>query len=277
MFGSAQMFTDLSFNYSRVHNKSLDVEGDPNYISTRIGAGITVGKRFDPFRSAWVSYAYQSIGVSEYMPGRTLSSTGLDYYSTLAAGARHDTRNLREYATRGFYSAVTLAKKGFGVGGVDMFTVHADVRGYAEIFRGTAIALRGLTQMSGGPGIPSYEHAFLGYGERIRGHFSVPSEGDDLAAGFAELRIPVLSPRYLVIPQIPIRQFSTWRLGLYVTAFADFGVTWYKNERPAWENVLQGYGMGLNFLLPYSTVLRLERAWNEHGAGEWIIDLNAAF
>lgn len=252
------------------------MEGNPDYISTRIGVGVTVGKRIDPFRSIWATYGYQSVGVTEYQPGRTLSTNGLDYYSSIGVGGRHDTRNLREYPTRGFYTTMSVAKKGFGVNGVDMFTVYADLRVYVEFFRGVSLALRGLTQISGGPGIPSYEHAFLGYGERIRGHFTTKFEGDDLAAAFAEVRVPIVPLRYLVVPQIPIRQFSTWRLGLYATAFADMGVTWYKNERPAWGNAPQGYGVGLNFLLPYSTVLRLERAWNEHGAGEWIIDLNAS-
>jgi opacity protein-like surface antigen len=33
-----------------------------------------------------------------------------------------------------------------------------------------------------------------------------------------------------------------------------------------------GYGAGIDFLLPYSVVLRTEYAWNEFGVGQFIID-----
>jgi hemolysin activation/secretion protein len=102
-------------------------------------------------------------------------------------------------------------------------------------------------------------------------------EGENIFGFMTELRIPIVPRWYVTIPQIPIRQFATWRLGLYATLFYDAGTVWYRSQRPEWEHMRSGYGAGLNFLLPYSVVIRLDRAWDEYGRGEWIFDLGVAF
>ncbi|MEX0602562.1 MAG: hypothetical protein WD295_04420, partial [Bacteroidota bacterium] len=92
-----------------------------------------------------------------------------------------------------------------------------------------------------------------------------------------ELRIPILSPRYVTVPWMKIPEFSVWRYGVSAGIFADAGKIWFRSEgfqRPPWR---MGIGAGLHFLLPYSSIVRTEYAINDRGRGEIILDFGASF
>ena len=278
IFGDAQFFTETGFAWSRVVNKSMASQGEgPNLGGTQYVASQALGKRIDAFRRVWLQASFNYLEVSENRSGRTVSDAGIDRYLTIGVGASHDTRNLKEYATSGIFGSVYVAKKGFGIGAVDMVTYAADVRVYKPLYKELSLGVRGFTRLSSGPGIPNYEHAFFGFSERIRGHFFEEIEGENVAGAYAELRIPIVPRFYIHLPEVPIRQFATWKLGLYAAVFGDLGMVWDKHERPALEDMPRGYGAGLHFLLPYGFVLRVDRAWSESGRGEWILDLGASF
>ena len=85
-------------------------------------------------------------------------------------------------------------------------------------------------------------------------------------------------PRLILhVPDVPIKQFRTWQLGLFGALFFDAGTVWDRHDRPFAEAVPYGYGAGLHFLLPYGVVFRVDRAWDEAGRGEWVLDVGASF
>ncbi len=278
IFHDEHMFMESGLSWSRVVNKSRISQGTgPNFNETRYRAHQGFGKRFDQFRSGWMTADFNYVEVSDKQAGRTLSSGGIDRYLTLGVGGRHDTRNLGEYPTQGVYGMINVMKKGVGFGEVDMMHYVADARMYQILFSGVSLGFRAYTVLSSGPAIPNYEHVFFGFSERIRGHFDEELEGENAAAGFVELRIPIVPLLYLHFPQIPIRQFRTWKLGLYAALFADAGLVWDRDERPDFSGSARGYGAGLHFLLPYGAVFRIDRAWSETGRGEWIFDVGTSF
>ena len=131
-----------------------------------------------------------------------------------------------------------------------------------------------------GEKIPNYGHVYFGYSERLRGNFSTILEGENIVGTFAELHIPIISPRYLRFEEIPIEQFRDIRTALYFALFADAGTTWYRNEKVGVNNFISGYGAGFHLLLSYGFVLRIEYAFNtttkKFPNGEFIFDLGAA-
>jgi hypothetical protein len=70
--------------------------------------------------------------------------------------------------------------------------------------------------------------------------------------------------------------FNLWRFGIGAAIFADAGTAWFRETKFSVADLAKGYGGGIHLLLPYSTVLRLEYAWNELRRGEFIFDLGAA-
>lgn len=279
VFGDGRYFAGASLRYDRIENKSILSRGDgPNFDERHYSGGGTAGLRMDKFRSVWLNAGYSYVDVTDPAAGRTASPEGIDRFLFAGIGAKHDTRDLAEYPTDGIFGTVSITKKGIGFGAVDFVSYTVDARMYRPVLRkGPSIGVRVFTRLCSGPAIPNYEHAFFGYGERLRGHFSRQVEGDNIAGASVEVRVPVIPAFYVSVPQMPIEQFAVWKFALYAALFADAGTTWYKRQRPEWGNLPSGFGGGIHVLLPYSAVLRFERAWNERGAGEWILDIGASF
>lgn len=278
IFGEAQMNAESGFRYQRVENKSLLSRGTgPNFFETHYVLAQSLGKRFTPFVGAAVRVAFNYTEVSDKHVGRTSSPSGIDRYLTASAGVTADTRDLREYASSGLFAAASLTKYGIGFGEVDFVLTAADLRGYLPLLPRVTLASRLFARIAAGPAVPNHEHQYFGFAERLRGHFEEETEGECIAGASAELRVMLLPPFYLHVPEVPIPEFATWKFALAAALFADAGRPWDRHDRFAWSPMPSGYGVGLHLLLPYSYVLRLDRAWDEYGRGEWILDVGAAF
>jgi outer membrane protein assembly factor BamA len=92
----------------------------------------------------------------------------------------------------------------------------ADVRVYVGLFRGTVLAVRGLSVTSTAA-LPAYEHNLLGGAANLRGYDAGFKANDNIAAVSGEIRIPVTPP------------LSIGRFG--VKAFADAGAAYGFGER----------------------------------------------
>jgi outer membrane protein assembly factor BamA len=109
----------------------------------------------------------------------------------------------------------------FGIERLDFDATSAnrrtvDARGYVGLFRGTVLALRGVSVTSTAA-LPPYEHNLLGGAANLRGYDAGFEANDNLAAASAELRIPLTSP------------LSIGRFG--VKAFIDFGTAYPFGEK----------------------------------------------
>ena len=278
IFGRSQMFSESAFRYQQIVNKSRIAQGEwPNFTEEHYTFTQSVGKRYGIFLSTYASIGYSYLEVSDKRFGRTASPEGIDRFLSFGMGGRYDTRNLGEYPTQGTMVGAGITKKGIGFGDVDFVAYSVDLRTYQTVFRYPILALRTFSRWTSGPSIPNYEHNFFGFSERLRGHFAEEMEGENIAGASAEFRIPVIKSLYVTIPDAPIPEFATWKFALYAAAFFDTGTVWSESDRFDWKNLPYGYGIGLHLLLPYSYVVRAERAWNEHGRGEWILDVGVPF
>jgi outer membrane protein assembly factor BamA len=278
IFGEAELYSETSGGYTKVQDKSAQARpGAAPFHTAHLFFNQTLGKRFSPFFKAGISVGADNIKVDAFQSGRTVSANGNDFFMTLSASARYDTRDLAEYPLFGMFAAAAVTKYGIGFGQLDAANYSFDLRVFKQLFRGWVLGGRTFARFIAGPDIPDYLHQYFGFDERIRGHFDERLEGENILGAFAELRIPIIAPFFLHLENVPIPEFSTWRLGLYGTLFYDAGAVWYNRTRPPWNHAPHGFGAGLNFLLPYSMVFRIDHAWNEYGRGEWIFDMFAAF
>ena len=62
-----------------------------------------------------------------------------------------------------------------------------------------------------------------------------------------------------------------------ITGYGDAGMVWFRGTPVALDRLAKGYGVGINYLLPYGLVLRTEYAFNEVRRGQFIIDVGASF
>lgn len=264
--------------YSRVRNKSLvSQHSGSNFDEDHYGFEGTIGKRFNIFRSLSLTLGYEVLTVSQNEAGRTLSPGGRDAFISAGLGFGHDTRDLAEYPSMGTFLGVSFSKYGLGESVVNYYRLYFDSRKFLPTLGGVTLAGHLFVNLAGGGTVPNYGHAYFGYADRIRGHFREVYEGEDLFGSSLELRVPIIPVRFFKVGAIPVPEFGIWRFGLYVALFGDAGKVWYRSDSFSLQNLVKGYGVGLNFLLPYNSVLRLEYALNEARRGEVIFDLSGSF
>jgi hypothetical protein len=93
----------------------------------------------------------------------------------------------------------------------------------------------------------------------------------------AELRLPILTPRYLEIEAFGIPQFQKLRYGLYFAIFADAGKLWSRHQVLSEQPWYSGVGAAFQFLLPYGFNIQTGAAFNNLGITEGFIDFDTSF
>jgi outer membrane protein assembly factor BamA len=263
--------------YNKVRNKSVLAQtGTPNFDERHYSASLTLGRRFGLHHMAWISGGYDVVDIPEFLPGRTISAEGKDSYPVFGAGYVYDTRDLGEYPSQGSLVRLALTKSGLPGGELDLVRYAIDLRHYTPVTSGLTWTFRTFSDIVAAGPAPSYYHTYFGYGERIRGHFREVEEGENLLGFTSELHFTLLPVQYLKVDALPA-EFSVWKFAVVATLFADAGTVWFRGTPLAAGNFVKGYGAGLNFLLPYSAVLRTEYAFDEARKGEFIIDVGATF
>jgi outer membrane protein assembly factor BamA len=274
-----QVFFSGNLSFSRIRNKSAiesAVTGD--FDEDHYDINVTVGKRLNLFETVGINAGFNIIEVSSFRPGRTASPTGKDLFIYASMRYTNDTRDLREYPTKGHFLSGYVMKNGFGEAKMNLTRFGADVRAYVPLPLDFTLAGRAHGSLVSGGFVPTYARAYFGYGERIRGYFKEVFEGENLLGSSLELRWPLLKARTFTFTAISLPQeFSVWRFGVSLALFADAGATWFRGQHLALDSFVSGYGGGIHFLLPYSVVIRTEYAWNGEGRGQFILNLRSSF
>lgn len=272
-----RLYLGFSLSYSRIRNRSVEAAAAGDFDEHHYDAFATLGKRFNLNERFGLRFGFSSVIVSEYASGRTQSPDGRDDFLTLGAQYTLDTRDLAEYASRGAFTDLSLVKVGFGEGDVNYGRVGIDLRRYEPTLFDVTFVARGYGSLAFGGEVPTYGRAYLGYAERVRGYFNDVFEGENVVLGTIEFRIPIFPPRVFHLKGLPIPQeFAFWRLGLGLAVFADAGTTWLRGDDLTYSSLRSGYGAGLDFILPYSLMVRISYALNDRGRGEFILDLRRA-
>jgi len=274
------LLLDFSLSTSRTVNESdtIYTHGQAfNEIS--YNASTTLHYRVNQRLTLFANAGFQALHLSNPDAKLTLNPSGNDNTPTLTASVAYDSRDAVEYPMYGTWFQASITKYGF-----DRFINYSewsiDMRRYIPLALGTALCFRAATYLAYGGNIPIYNHVFLGLNQRIRGDWFDKREGEDLAIGSVEYRIPILSPRtytWSASPSYIPSQFTTWRFGIYATFFADAGVPWFRNQRLADQQWSNGGGGGIDLLFPYGIVTRFEYAFGTVHAGQFIFDVGASF
>jgi outer membrane protein assembly factor BamA len=265
--GAAYLFTDVGAGYKRVRSKHYqDQEVDEIYV----GGHWSLGKRFGHHLYTYTSFSYREVIFSPALPGQTLSPKGRDRLPSLGAGAVWDRRDLAEYPHRGWRVSVSASKTGISSMTADYFRWAGDARIYIPLIRRSTLAVRAAATMASGT-LPIYERVYLGYSERVRGHYYTEWEGEHRFLVSASFRFPILPVRYIDLGEMPYMRDLPF--GISLGFFADTGMVWFQDEKLAASRFISGYGIGIHLHLPYIQVLRLETAFDEKGRAQFIVDM----
>jgi outer membrane protein assembly factor BamA len=273
------LFFSGSLSFSRVRNRSeREAAESGEFDEKHFDINTTLGKRFSLYESAGINPGYHIVEIDEYRPGRTVSTDGRDTYLYGRLFYTYDSRDIREYPMAGRFVSISTTQYGFGLSSVSFTRFGADLRGYFRIPLALTFATRVHGTIVAGGTVPTYSRVYFGYAERIRGYFRTVFEGENMLGSSVELRYPILPARIIEFHALPLpNEFTVWRFGISTVLFGDAGTVWFRGETLTWASILSGYGAGIDFLLPYSAVIRIAYARNDKAAGQFLFDLRAAF
>jgi len=268
MGGTRNLFTQVAFFYNQIRSKHYT---DERITENHLGFQWELGKRFGYTTFLSFNLGYKEVQFAPAVPGQTLSPKGKDRIPHLGILLTWDCRDLKEYPHTGWYLHFSLQKSGFPSLMADYLKYRFELRTYVPLGLQRTLALRTKAELSSGQ-IPLYDRLYLGYSERIRGHFFDTSEGENMVLASMALRIPIVPIRYFHLPDRP--ELNNLKFGISLGFFADTGLTWFQNEHVRASMLQSGYGFGIHFHLPYIHVLRLEMAFDEKGNEQFIADLH---
>lgn len=287
--------------YSKTRNQSLLTLGehngsgtlsadDPNFDNIRFFTQLSLAKYISMSFNFFTELNYNYLRVTQYAPNRTISPAGKDKYLGIGFGINLDQRNIIEYSTRGYYIRTCYTRFGFIDKDINYGQYSFESQSFLPIVFSKkffiTLASRIFTSLSIGNTIPYYNHVYLGYGDDyVRGWLKKAYEGDDKLTFYNELRIPIFTPRYVnssklpVIKNMPFISNLELRHGLYATLIYDVGSIWNNYERFDKVHFINGAGIGLNAVLPFGYVCRLEWTFplTKPSVGQVVVTLNAKF
>ena len=196
-------------------------------------------------------------------PGITLSPDNRDNIAALGFFAGYDSRDFWTNPHRGWWNEIEVSKSGNLLGGdVDFWTFNFDVRRFQPLADQHILALFTLTTLQTGEvgeTIPLHQDFHLGGSNSIRGW------GLDSTKGKNQF-INTIEYRYEWVPPRARKVFGfNFYLGVQLALFGDFGVAW--NDRAQKNRWLDGYGLGIRFLVPFVDMIRVDFAFGEPGEG----------
>lgn len=303
IFGESHYFFRAGVKYARTYPRSVgnsDSTGVifnkndvPTYTQDDFGADVRIGKFLGQNTSLSLNLQLNRISTSQYEPGRTASLDGTDFFPTIGLDFTYDTRDYRRFATYGSFYFARVSRSGMFTGSIDVNKVQVDLRRYIPIKLSDKYALvlsgRINTVLSSGGGqIPVYLQESMGYDNLIRGWDNYVLQGEDKFFASAELRIPLVMPFYvkgsdhIIIKKLPLAKNFSYRYGAYATLFFDLGGVWTRKESIHDVQFKNGFGAGLNFLLPFDFVARVDFGlrkipYQNKFKGQIIVALDASF
>jgi outer membrane protein assembly factor BamA len=199
-------------------------------------------------------FSFQSIRSSE--DGRTLSKSNTDNVAAARALIAFDSIDLMSNPTSGWWAEIDIERSGLFNTDSDFIRTNLDLRRYFKISDRQSIAASSLTTLTTGKvseDIAVWQQFGLGGTNSVRGW--------ELGSVIGKNQmINTLEYRYMLMPPRSFTYFGlTASLGLQITAFGDLGWAWEGETSTQFgDSMVDGYGAGLRFLIPYVGVARLD-------------------
>lgn len=275
------IFLRTSLLIRNAKNKSLIAENLAGYsfAQKNIAADLTIGKRFGLFHRLAISARFDYIETPFYIKGINASDSRIDRYPTIGLTYSYDTRDLVQFPKEGIFFSTLLDFKGIGFNNINYQVLTLDFREYRKIFDELISKWRLTTRQTAGNLIPYYDYSFLGFGERIRGHYSEKHEGDSYYLASLEFIYPLVNYFNLSLDFIPLvpENLLTYRIAVYAQIFGDTGAINFRSHPIGINDFNTGFGAGFTFLfLPYN-IIRVETASDGNFNLEYILDIGISF
>lgn len=268
---SLHLTTYFSLGKYTVNHRTLD------FKEKHIASTAAVGKWWSYYFKTELLLLFDNIVVDDEYAALLHSNKTSENIWGLSAYVRYETSDLYEYPSTGWSNRMQITKYGFFQKYNNYWRISLDLRKYFDL--GFFILAGRFNQNYLFGQIPVYRTNYIGFSERIRGHFFDVFEGNHIHTASMELRFPILPIRYFSFDSfiIPENYLHNLKFGINAGIFIDSGIAWTHSNQYMIDNFRTGFGFGLHFRLPYIEVLRLDYAMNKHLNGQFIVEIGNSF
>lgn len=268
--------------YSKESREEFLYDGNLSTINEkRLFTNFTFGKHWTRHFYNLLYLSRDAVKVKNEFAYAMQTKNNTDVVYSISLNTIYDTRDLYAYPSKGWFLKLLLANNGLFVPEIDYSTLKIDIRKYLS-WKRIIFAGRVATEQSFGQ-LPFYDRVYLGYGERVRGHFRDVQSGRHNFASTFEIRFPLLRTYYFNFFEelFPGTATKDLKFGINAGVFAETGLAWSKRSEfdgiEDIENLISGFGAGIHIMLPYIEVLRIDYAFDEDFNTETILEVGVAF
>lgn len=271
---------EIAFNSN--DNKEVFYRNENSYVRTEAFAYSEFYYRKGIHNRHWGIFGYTDLQVTDSVlllnPDYSFGGETRNQSFNLYYQYKSDYRDFRQYPLNGHYFDVELDKKGLGIipgSDVNGLSVKGNIRKYVTI-KGRFFWASGLTvKVSPIENQPYSYMQGLGYDrDYIRGYEYYVVDGQHFALLKNNLKFELVRQRVQQFKFIPSEKFNKLYYAFYLNLFADFGYVYdYRTDvnNPLSNELLPGYGIGLDFVTYYDFVFRLEYSFNKMGESSFFI------
>jgi len=262
--------------YNSENNKEILYRNEEVYPRKELFAYSEIYYRKGIHNQHWGILGYTDLQVSDSVlilnPDYGFDNSTQNQSINLFYQYRSDYRDYKQYPLNGYYFDAQLDKRGLGIipnSEINALFLKANFRKYNRI-KGRLFWASGLT-VKYSP-IQDQPYAYmqgLGYKrDYIRGYEFYVIDGQHFALLKNNLKFELVSQRVQEFKFIPTDKFNKLYYAFYINLYADFGYVYDYREgvnNPMANELLPGYGIGIDFVTYYDFVFRFEYSFNKMG------------
>lgn len=278
----------IGYSYSRNHetvynttNNKLLYFSDPEQFTRRqFNVSFLYSYRKNFYVTHNIRFGYKNFAVSDtilklnpdYLP-RSLSNIRYFYLSYFV---KKDVRDLKAYPLKGYYLDAEIIKAGLGgtSASLDEWYVTTNAKKFWEL-RDRIYYAAAVTNKFSAVDRQSYSNQVaLGYDDLLRGYEYYVINGQYYGLFQSNFKFTLLQTKILKLKIIPLEKFRTIPNTVYLNLFGDAGYVSdrkYPSTNPLANHVLYSYGLGMDYVTYYSTVLRVDYSINKFGENGFFI------
>ena len=280
-----------NFNYLTIDHKQKDLDelNSTRWLRNvkRFGFDVTYRKSFYNFHEISLDYLDNNIRdtIAQLNPTYFLDGRNRQRFFQLDYSFRRDLRDNNAYPLDGFLVTANASKLGLGIfNDIDQLEFSGSYSKYLDLGKNYY-----LSGMVGGktsfPEIQPYNNNnSIGFEPFVlRGYELYVIEGQSYLINKLTFKKLLFSKKQQLHDFIPIKQFQTFPIALYLKTYFDSGYIWNTWSFPENANnrftneFIYGGGVGLDLVTFYDLVIRFEYSYNKAKESGLVIGLMSEF
>jgi len=270
--------------YTTQNNKLVYLRNGDQILRERFSTSFTVGYRKRFYDNHYFRIGYQQNSIQDSVallnPDYFLNGKTLQRFTELEYTYQYDYRNDQIYPLKGWLLFLSLGQQGiFAQDDQHVTRLYSVASKYFVLSPRFYAETSARGRLSFPKTQPFTTLQGLGYsGYLARGYdlYAIDAQHFGILQNTLRWKALTWNPRFGFIP---IEQFRTIPIQLFLKGYADLGYGHYRNVLPTNERLtntlLVGYGIGLDIVTYYNTVLRLEYSLNRQSDAKLFFYLKA--